>query len=301
MSVKIMALVWDHYWRGGGHRLTALALADHADHAGENVRPGVKLLMDKTMQSERTVRSQLADFRAEGLLIPVRYAQGGRKKVGAGGDQRGYATEYRFSPLWISNPAEFAPFARSVETVQSDVEKGATDGAKGCKAFAPQPPPRTVIEPTTTEEERGRARSEVVVGHDLEFPAALAHEVRPSAERLLARCPINLRQAVLDEIAGLADRGAVRHPLGLLRRLVELAGNGAFVPAAGIDHRKKLARDQAERERRASEEQERRHRDTPAAREASRRARDAALARLGLRPAPSSSVVADQAASGGDR
>jgi hypothetical protein len=51
MSVKIMALVWDHYPRGGGELLTALALADHADHAdhgGQNVRPGITGLASKT-------------------------------------------------------------------------------------------------------------------------------------------------------------------------------------------------------------------------------------------------------------
>jgi hypothetical protein len=48
MSVKIMALVCDFYPRGGGELLTALALADHADHGGQNVRPGITGLARKS-------------------------------------------------------------------------------------------------------------------------------------------------------------------------------------------------------------------------------------------------------------
>jgi hypothetical protein len=287
-----MSLVWEHYPAGGGELLTALAYADHAHDDGASVRPSISHMARKTRQSERTIQMHVAAMRRTTWLLTVRHAAGGRGRV----------TEYRINPAWIANPAEFAPFFRHSETVQSYAGKGVTDSAKGCKAFAPQPL-GTVTEPTTTAV-RGPKTRDVVVDEDLRLPTIFDREAQQSAMHLLHACPRSLRQHVLDEIAGLADRGAVRRPLGLLRRLVELASNGAFVPAAGIEYRKKLARDQAERERRAAEEEERRHRDTPEAREASRRARDVALARLGLRtaPAPSSSVVAaNQPASGGER
>jgi hypothetical protein len=292
MSVKIMTLVWDHYWRGGGHRLTALALADHADHSGENVRPGVRLLMDKTMQSERTVRSQLADFRAEGLIIPLRYAQGGRKRVAAGGDLKGYATVYRFNPLWISNPAEFAPFRRPDERVQPSEEKGATDCGKGCKAFADQPS-RTVTEPTTTVPATDRT---VVVVVGLEEPALQAY--RSSILKSLESCPPGLHQQIVDEALGAASTGSIRKNAGsYVRGLAANARRGTFVPVAGIAVAAARRRRDEEHAQRVAEEAERKARETPEARESARRARDAALAKLG-RPAPRpSSVVAGTAAS----
>jgi hypothetical protein len=284
MSVKIMSLVWEHYPAGGGELLTALAYADHAHDDGNGVRPSISHMAKKTRQSERTIQMHVATMRRTTWLLTVRHADGGRGRV----------TEYRVNPGWIANPAGFAPFFRSPETVQPDVKKGATGSAKGCKAFAPQPS-GTITEPTTTGASRPKAHG-VVVDEAIRLPNVFDGEAQQSVVQLLRACPRDQRQDVLDEIAGLADRGAVRHPLGLLRRLVELASNGAFVAAAGIDYRRRLARDQAERERRAAEEQERRQRDTPEAREASRRARDEALAKVGLRPAPSPSVVADRRA-----
>jgi hypothetical protein len=283
MSVKIMSLVWEHYPAGGGELLTALAYADHAHDDGNGVRPSILHMSKKTRQSERTIQMHVATMRRTTWLLTVRHASGGRGRV----------TEYRINPAWIANPAGFAPFLRSLETAQSDVEKGAAGSAKGCKAFAPQPP-RTITEPTTTGAGRPRAYG-VVVDEAIRLPNVF-DGAQHSVTQLLRACPRDLRQEVLDEVAGLADRGAVRHPLGLLRRFVELAseGKGGFVLAAGIDYRKKLARDQAERERRAAEDHERQQRDTPEARAASRRARDEALAKLGLRPAPSPSVVADR-------
>jgi hypothetical protein len=245
MSIKVMSLVWEHYPAGGGELLTALAYADHAHDDGSGIRPSVAHVSKKTRQSERTIQMHLATMRQATWLLTVRYAAGGR----------GRATEYRVNPQWISNPAEFAPFFHRTETVQRDTPKGASDDAKGCKAFAPQPC-RTVKEPTTTSETReGEGDSPgVVVEHDeLCFPEALSGEARLSADTLIASCPNNWRQAVLDEIGGLADRGAVRHPLGLLRSLVERAKAGGFVPAAAIDYRRKLDRLRLEKERRAFE------------------------------------------------
>lgn len=62
-----------------------LALADHADHEGRNVRPGVDLLVWKTGLSERRVRGLLSVLRVLKLLVAVRYLGGGR----------GHTTEYR--------------------------------------------------------------------------------------------------------------------------------------------------------------------------------------------------------------
>lgn len=232
-----MALVWDHYPRGGGELLTALALADHADHGGRNVRPGIASLARKTRQSERTVQYHLGRMRRDNWLQPERYRFGGY----------GRATEYRINPEWVSNPANFAPFMKSSiksPTVQPSADNGAMTRDLGCKIVAPQPS-GTVIETTTTAREQHGS----VVGvksTDLVFPPALQGGRLQSAHALITSCPAELQQQVLDEIAGIASKGLLRGSgLGLLRRLVERAGTGGFVPNHGIDY--------AEKRRRAAE------------------------------------------------
>lgn len=251
-----MSLVWEHYPTGGGELLTALAYADHAHDDGTSIRPSVAYIARKTRQSERAIQMHLAAMRRTTWLLTVRYAGGGR----------GRATEYRVNPLWITNPAEFAPFSE-VQRVQPETEKGAIYDAKGCKAFAPQPP-RTIIEPTTT---RDTGNEHGVVGHDeFKWPSVLGGAVQASAMQILQDCPLAERQHVLDEIAGLADRGAVRHPIGLLSKLVERAQHGQFVPAAALEYQRKLESQAKAAQARLTEEQHGQQHSTPQAREVGR-------------------------------
>lgn len=85
MSVKVMGIVWDHFPLGGGERLTALCLADHADHEGGNIYPSVARVAAKTMQSERTVQRHLAGMKAIGWLVETE----------AGGHGPGSTATYR--------------------------------------------------------------------------------------------------------------------------------------------------------------------------------------------------------------
>ncbi len=223
-----MSLVWEHYPAGGGELLVALAYADHAHDDGTGIRPSVPYTAKKTRQGIRTVQMHLAKMRETEWLLTVKYAAGGR----------GRATEYRINPAWITNPADFAPFFRNRKRVQSSTEKGAKYSTKGCKAFAPQPS-RTISEPTTTDHE---SNEQVVVGLDeLIWPHLLiGADSHASAHQILQECPEDERQSVLHEIAGLSERGVVRHPIGLLRKLVELAGNGQFFPSAALEYQQKL-------------------------------------------------------------
>lgn len=84
MSVKVMALVWDHY-PNTGEFLTALCLADHADHDGGSIFPSVARIAKKTQQSERTVQRHLAAMRSSGWLQVVKNSSG----------KPGEATTYR--------------------------------------------------------------------------------------------------------------------------------------------------------------------------------------------------------------
>ena len=70
----------------------------------------------------------------------------------------------------------------------------------------------------------------------LHFPDVLSGGLLDAASRCLEECPEELRQAVLDEIAGMAKSCRIRgSAVGLLRALVASARRGAFAPAAGIE------------------------------------------------------------------
>jgi hypothetical protein len=150
---------------------------------------------------------------------------------------------------------------------------------------------------TTTAEQQ----PVVVVG--LDQPPLADHEA--SIRKYLAVCPVALRQQVVDEAAGIAMAGRVRSNVAaLIRRLSIDAAAGNFEPGAGVAVASARLRAQQERERKAAEEEERRLRDTPEARAASKVAAANALAKMAalrMRATPSSSVVAERPASGGDR
>jgi hypothetical protein len=71
-----------------------------------------------------------------------------------------------------------------------------------------------------------------VVGDSMEirYPDCLSGRRLESAKKLATQCPLADRQAVLDEFAAMLRDSVVRHPMGLLNRLVERAKAGEFVP-----------------------------------------------------------------------
>ena len=76
----------------------------------------------------------------------------------------------------------------------------------------------------------------VVVGDlmEIRYPDCLSGPRLESAKKLMTQCPGADRQAVLDEFAAMLRGGAVRHPMGLLNRLIERAREGQFVPNRSI-------------------------------------------------------------------
>lgn len=132
-------MVFDRYPNGGGERLLALALADHAHDDGTHIFPSIARLAEKTRQSERSVQYQLRRMEQSGWLVLVNAGIGGRRSgFGEGGRTR----QYRINPEWMKG-ADIAPFAKGAkqpsegckttqERVQNSVEKGAT-------AIAPEP------------------------------------------------------------------------------------------------------------------------------------------------------------------
>ena len=135
MSVEIMSMVFKRYPAGGGERLLALALADHASDDGTRVFPSVGRLAAKSVQSERTVQYQLRKMEQIGWLVRVSDSTGGR----------GNTTEYCISLEWIKG-AELAPFIAK-KRVQPETQRVQPDALKGATAVAPESSV-TIIEPS---------------------------------------------------------------------------------------------------------------------------------------------------------
>lgn len=64
-----MGRVWDMVLTPA-KQTVLLAYADHADHDGRNIHPGVPLIAWKTGYSERQVRRITKDLEADGVLVP---------------------------------------------------------------------------------------------------------------------------------------------------------------------------------------------------------------------------------------
>ena len=126
MSAKLMGQVWDldlpH-----NLQLVLLSLADHAQHDGTGVFPGVELTAYKTGYSIRQVRRVLRQLEAAGLIVPTAREDGGR----------GHATEYE---LHFENGTRKPPYSRlkgdKVMSAFSDPDERQPSALKGDKAMS---------------------------------------------------------------------------------------------------------------------------------------------------------------------
>jgi hypothetical protein len=91
----------------------------------------------------------------------------------------------------------------------------------------------------------------------LTFPPPLDGEKTSQAMRLIGLCPPAQRQEVIDEVAAIFRIGKLKaSPLGLLRRLSEIAAAGRFTPTYSISHRERERRE-ADQRRNAYEARQR--------------------------------------------
>ncbi len=120
---------------------------------------------------------------------------------------------------------------------------------------------------TTTNPEDGK---QVVVDlNRLIWPHfLLGVDVHTSALQILQECPEAERQNVLHEIAGKADKGEVRSPLGLLHTLVDRAKRGQFTPAAALEYQRKLENEAKTTQSRIKEQKRLQEDRSPQAKEA---------------------------------
>ncbi len=124
MSVKLMALVFDDYPGPPLEKLTALAVADHADHDGGRIWPTIDALAAKTGNSERTVQRHLRNMEERGWLEVVKHSNG-----------RGSRTEYRM-PIERIKGVTVTPFSdpeRVTPVSPIKTEKGDNGDTKGCQ------------------------------------------------------------------------------------------------------------------------------------------------------------------------
>ena len=78
MSVRVMAAVWqlDLPWM---EKYVLVALADHADHEGEDIWPGRDYLLSKTGLSRNSLLRSLASLKLRGLVEIVELGNRGRR------------------------------------------------------------------------------------------------------------------------------------------------------------------------------------------------------------------------------
>jgi len=124
MSVKLMAMVFDDYPGPPLEKLTALAVADHADHDGGRIWPTIAALAAKTGNSERTIQRHLQSMQDRGWLELVRASSG-----------RGSVNEYRM-PIERIKGVTVTPFSdpeRVTPASPFSEKKGDNGDTKGCQ------------------------------------------------------------------------------------------------------------------------------------------------------------------------
>ena len=114
MSVRVMSQVWDLKLPHAS-KFVLLAMADHADHDGNNVYPSVRTVALKTGYSVRQVQRIITALEADGLLVAMQQAAGA-------------ATVYRIETSDAEKvetrrkPARFAPAAPPVSAANNSPE-----------------------------------------------------------------------------------------------------------------------------------------------------------------------------------
>jgi hypothetical protein len=131
MSWETQAWVWCQPDLAANEKLVALALGNHGDEYGNDLRPGVPRLAHMTGLSESTVKRCIKSLLESGILILVQEAEG-----------RGTTNEYRM-PVDLEMVAAHHKKGFNFVTkkgvqlskgVQTRAERGSNEGEKGCQA-----------------------------------------------------------------------------------------------------------------------------------------------------------------------
>lgn len=223
MSVKAMAVVWELYPAGGGELLTALKLADHADHDGGNIWPGVESVARTTHQSERTIQRHIQAMLKSGWL----------EVVWVGG--RGPASPTRYRMPLAKLTQSLGPRVTDChpqKRVTSGKIRVTSEAKKGDTAMSPEPSLKQSPE-NQPSEVPGRAEPSPVAKCFRAYQAGMKRkyggEYPPSAKangqlaQLVARVGAEAAPAVVDFYLASSNPWyiKVRHKLDFLLRDAE--------------------------------------------------------------------------------
>lgn len=198
-------MVFDSYPAGGGEMLLALCLADFADDDGRRIFPSVETLARKTRQSRRSVQTQLRRMETIGFVSAV-----GKTAKGT--------IEYCINLDFFDGGAKIAPPSKGRKSRLMGAQNTTRRGAKS----APKPPEPPFIHPPHN---RG--------GVDLIYPPIRDAE-REVIAQMLAGCPVDIHQQLLDELAGAIRHQKIRSIVLYARALVRAAAEGRFTPSLGV-------------------------------------------------------------------
>lgn len=113
MSVKVMGRVWE-LDLPANEKFVLLALADHADHDGNNVFPGLELIAFKTGYTTQQVRRIERKLEKRGILIAVNRKPG--KRIEYRIDTNIGVTRERLHTIKMSPPTESNPLHSDTST-----------------------------------------------------------------------------------------------------------------------------------------------------------------------------------------
>jgi hypothetical protein len=134
LSIKVMEWVWNNSSARDGQLLVLLAIADNANHEGDNAFPSIAELSRKSRLSQRGVRYALRGLEEAGCIVTS-------AQTGPGGCNR-----YRV----VMDPASIA--APPADIAGGQILQGgnmAQQGGQSATAGVSQIAPVTVLEPTT--------------------------------------------------------------------------------------------------------------------------------------------------------
>lgn len=118
MSVRVMALVWDNFTRGGSEKLAMLALADWCNDQGGSLHPSISGIAKKINVSESQARRIIHGLIDEGYLTVIANHEGGNP---------GQSRHYRLNVEKLSTPSTGA-----TPGMDATPSAGARDPLHGC-------------------------------------------------------------------------------------------------------------------------------------------------------------------------
>jgi len=245
MSISLMTDVWRLPLQAT-RKMVLLALADNANDEGTDCWPSVGKLVEKCSMSERAVQGHLAALEEDGYI--KRHERLGRSnKFTIHGDRIRLEILQKVKAL-ADTPVESAPPAKVPDIPPQNLHSSPSNphdihtpaDSAPPQSLHPTPAesaPITTREPslntTTTSSDAIQSCGGDNSNEKLHYPVCRQEESIAIAE-LVATCPAELRQKVLDEIEGARQAGVIKTNLvPFARGIVMAIARGTFTVGHG--------------------------------------------------------------------